>query len=94
MKNVSKYRVSITDFRMLKPVDEECLNCIICFDHIKVDDEVIETFCDKKIEVKYEGISVKKKVAHVFHEKCILTWFGAGHLTCPFCRTNLYQKLL
>ena len=52
---------------MLKPVDEEFVNCVICFDHIKVDEQVIETFCDKKVVVKYDGITCKKQIPHVFH---------------------------
>ena len=41
--------------------------------------------CDSSIE---EDEAVKTNCNHIFHKKCITTWFAVKS-TCPFCRTEL-----
>lgn len=95
VKNLKIFKLNMYNYKKIKG-DQESLgdfNCSICFDPMKLEDMIIETFCDKEVEYKVDEIIVKKKIQHTFHSKCILTWLGAGHLTCPLCRTNLYFKL-
>lgn len=61
--------------------------CSICFENLKLHDQVIETYCDKEAEYKVDDIVLKKKIPHVFHSNCLLLWLGKGHLSCPLCRT-------
>ena len=44
--------------------------CIICFENFDQETEVIQLECNK---------------SHIYHEKCILDWFGKSK-SCPLCR--------
>ena len=47
------------------------INCLICFENIKKDDEVYNLSCGKKEQ------------PHIFHINCLNKW---NQKTCPYCR--------
>ncbi|CDW77120.1 UNKNOWN [Stylonychia lemnae] len=96
IKNLKMFKLTERTMEKLKNSTESKyeFTCSICFDNLKLEDEVIETYCDKEVEYKLDDVVIKKKIPHIFHSKCILVWLGKGHLSCPLCRTQLYQKLI
>eukprot|EP00347_Sterkiella_histriomuscorum_P004494 403360249 len=98
VKNLRIFKLTDSNFEKLKSqsaeLDKNELTCSICFDQMKVKEECIETYCDKEVEFLIDDVVIKKKIPHIFHQECLLKWFSKGHLSCPICRTHLYQKLL
>eukprot|EP00347_Sterkiella_histriomuscorum_P004749 403359254 len=90
-------KIDEENVKVHKQVEDEKgeVTCPICQEYFKRDDICYETFCDKQVEIKSidSDIVIKKKVPHVFHQQCLMKWFKSGHLSCPNCRTDLFQKL-
>jgi hypothetical protein len=42
--------------------------------------------------LKNEESTLRLSCKHHFHGKCISSWFGEGHNTCPVCRNEYYTK--
>lgn len=53
-----------------------------------------ETYCDKTPQVLIDGKQSNIELSHLFHKNCILKWFHSGHIRCPLCRLDLYEKLI
>lgn len=50
--------------------DIDTKECVVCFEEMKNDDEVVMLDCNKE---------------HTFHELCLRVWFKEK-ATCPLCR--------
>ena len=68
--------------------------CSICQEHLRREEVVIETYCDKSPLVLIDGKQSNTELSHIFHKNCILRWFHSGHIRCPLCRLDLYEKLM
>eukprot|EP00347_Sterkiella_histriomuscorum_P005665 403355729 len=90
-------KIDEENIKVQKQVEDEKgeVTCPICQEYFKQSDVCYETFCDKQVEIKSldSDIVIKKNVPHVFHQQCLMKWFKSGHLSCPNCRTDLFQKL-
>ncbi|XP_022737305.1 E3 ubiquitin-protein ligase EL5-like [Durio zibethinus] len=55
--------------------DDDDMTCVVCLNYIEKSDEIREL----------------SNCSHVFHRECPDTWVNNDRVTCPLCRSTLYQ---
>lgn len=72
-EELQKMMVVFQAFKELQNIETN--ECIVCFESLKPEDEVVQLECNKE---------------HVFHELCLKVWFKEKP-QCPLCRTEIVK---